>query len=84
MFFGYFQRELAGKSPIDIMQQCKQLLPLPSLSHNVFTVSPVKDTPANPGQTADKALTGGPSTSQVPVREFLSYLDVISSILGVE
>ena len=61
----YFQRELAGKSPIDIMQQCKQLLPLPSLSHNVFTVSPVKETPGNPGQTADKLSTGGETNSQV-------------------
>lgn len=62
----FFQRELAGKSTVDIMQQCKQLLPLPPLSHNVFTVSPVKETPGNPGQNvADKLPPGGGSSSQV-------------------
>lgn len=35
--FKKLKRELAGKSPRDIIQ-CKQLLPLPSLSHNVHTV----------------------------------------------
>lgn len=65
-FSCFFQRELAGKSTIDIMQQCKQLLPLPPLSHNVFTVSPVKETPANTGQNAaDKLPPGGGSSSQV-------------------
>lgn len=61
----YFQRELAGKSTIDIMQQCKQLLPLPPLSHNVFTVSAVKETPSNPGQSAEKLPAGVGSNSQV-------------------
>ena len=61
-----FQRELAGKSTIDIMQQCKQLLPLPPLSHNVFTVSPVKESSGNPGQNAvDKLPPAGGSSSQV-------------------
>lgn len=66
LFFFFFQRELAGKSTIDIMQQCKQLLPLPPLSHNVFTVSPVKETPGNSGQNAvEKLPPGGGSSSQV-------------------
>ena len=63
--FFYFQREFAGKNPGDIMQQCKQLLPLPSLSHGVFTVSPVKETPGIPGQAADKLPSGGGTNSQV-------------------
>lgn len=74
LFFFFCQRELAGKSTIDILQQCKQLLPLPPLSHNVFTVSPVKETPGNPGlNAADKLPAGGGTSSQV----FLLYSDLM-------
>ena len=49
------------------MQQCKQLLPLPSLSHGVFTVSSVKETPGTPGQATDKLPTGAGTNCQVIV-----------------
>ena len=49
------------------MQQCKQLLPLPSLSHSVFTVSPVSETPGSSGQAADKLPSGSGASCQVIV-----------------
>ncbi|EDO25821.1 predicted protein, partial [Nematostella vectensis] len=51
--FKKLKRELAGKSPMDIIQ-CKQLLPLPSLSHNVYTVEPSTET--SPAQTDMQGL----------------------------
>lgn len=66
-FFALFKklkREFAGKNPGDIMQQCKQLLPLPSLSHSVFTVSPVSDTPGTSGQATDKLPSSGGTSCQ--------------------
>lgn len=63
----FFQREFAGKNPGDIMQQCKQLLPLPSLSHSVYTVSPVSETPGSSGQAADKLPSGNGASCQVIV-----------------
>ena len=60
-----FQREFAGKNPGDIMQQSKQLLPLPSLSHGVLTVSAVKETPSTSAQVGDKTPSGGGTSCQV-------------------
>lgn len=60
-----FQREFAGKNPGEIMQQSKQLLPLPSLSHGVLTVSAVKETPSTSVQAGDKTPSGGGTSCQV-------------------
>ena len=63
------------------MQQCKQLLPLPPLSHNVFTVSPVRETPGNPGQNAaDKLPPGGGSSSQVVLLQIYISFSVADTI----
>jgi len=56
------------------MQQCKQLLPLPSLSHGVFTVSPVQETPGIPGQAADKLPSGGGTNCQVTLTLFVQLV----------
>ena len=64
------------------MQQCKQLLPLPSLSHSVFTVSPVSETPGTSGQATDKLPSSGGTSCQVVLS--LRANDVTSSIFVIQ